>query len=214
MTVANNGGGSRQYRSDLRDRQALQTRVTILAAAADLFVRQGFASTTMRDIASAAGVSVESVYAQGTKSALLRACVDRALVDDDEEDPLADRAEFRAMVQATNGREVLRHLRELVDSRQPSALPIMYALYRAAAVDPELAAHWAVLDGRRHQDVALIARALEGSLRPGVSVARATDVLWLILSVPIAHMLEHDRGWSDRECGEWQVDALERLLLD
>jgi hypothetical protein len=35
----------------------------------------------------------------------------------------------------------------------------------------------------------------------------------LVLSVPIAHVLQHDRGWSDPECGEFHVDALERLLL-
>jgi hypothetical protein len=42
----------------------------------------------MKDIAAEAGVSVQTVFSQGGKAALLLACVDRAVVGDDEEVPL------------------------------------------------------------------------------------------------------------------------------
>ena len=57
----------------------VSTRAAVLDAATRLFVSPGCAATTMKDIAAEAGVSVESVYAQGTKPALLLVCVDRAL---------------------------------------------------------------------------------------------------------------------------------------
>lgn len=50
-------------------RRATQSRV--LAAADQLFTEQGFAATTIRDIATASGVSVGTVIAVGDKDALL-----------------------------------------------------------------------------------------------------------------------------------------------
>jgi AcrR family transcriptional regulator len=70
------------------------TRVAVLAAATRLFATEGFVRTTMQAIASESGVAVETVYAQGSKTALLLACVDRALVGDDSDLPLIERPPF------------------------------------------------------------------------------------------------------------------------
>ena len=84
----------RAYASPLRRAQAETTRATVLDAAAALFVREGYLRTTMKAIAAEAGTSVETVYAQGSKSALLLTCVDRALGGDDDDVPLTDRTAF------------------------------------------------------------------------------------------------------------------------
>ena len=84
----------RAYASPLRRAQAETTRATVLDAAAALFVREGYLRTTMKAIAAEAGTSVETVYAQGSKSALLLTCVDRALGGDDDDVPLTERAAF------------------------------------------------------------------------------------------------------------------------
>lgn len=47
------GGGKPRYRSALREAQAAQTRTTVLEAAAELFVREGYLRTTMRQVATA-----------------------------------------------------------------------------------------------------------------------------------------------------------------
>ncbi|MGH3556304.1 MAG: TetR/AcrR family transcriptional regulator [Mycobacterium sp.] len=52
------------------------TRQQVLASAEDLFRHQGFAATTVRQIAARAGVSVGTVMAVGDKSALLIAIFD------------------------------------------------------------------------------------------------------------------------------------------
>lgn len=54
-----------------RQERRAATRQHVLAVAAQMFEERGFDSTTVRDIAQAAGVSVGTVMAVGDKSALL-----------------------------------------------------------------------------------------------------------------------------------------------
>src|ERR671928_1326692 len=84
----------RGYNSPLRAEQAQRTRAAVLDAAGRCFLDKGYAATTMKDIAAEAGVSVQTVFGQGSKAALLLACVDRAVVGDDEEVPLRQRDLF------------------------------------------------------------------------------------------------------------------------
>ena len=66
--------GSRTYASPLRERQRAATRAAVIEAAADRFVDQGYAATSIAEIARAAGVSPETVYGTfGTKREVLRA---------------------------------------------------------------------------------------------------------------------------------------------
>ena len=52
----------RPYHSPLRREQAAETRRQILRAAQERFERDGYAATSMSAIASAAGVSLKTVY--------------------------------------------------------------------------------------------------------------------------------------------------------
>src|SRR5262245_49407030 len=67
---------TRTYRSALRQRQAHETRLRVVAAAAELFAELGYARTTLARIAEAAGVSIETVQAQGPKATLMVAAVE------------------------------------------------------------------------------------------------------------------------------------------
>ena len=212
MTVSKSGA-VRQYRSQLRQQQARRTRVAVLDAAHTLFVARGYGATTMRQIAAEAGVSVESVYAQGSKSALLLACVDRALAGDDEPVPLLDRSDLRAAMEARDDRDKLRLLQTAIVRRLPKLVPVLQAFSRAAAVDDEIAAAWREHDRLRYEDSARIVAAFAPSLRPGLSRQAATDLLWLLLSTPLAAMLHAERGWTTEAYAEWLVDAIDRLLL-
>src|SRR5918997_4719993 len=92
--------GKRAYRSPLRAEQARRTRGVVLDAAGRCFLDRGYAATTMKDVAAAAGVSVQTVFGQGSKAALLLGCVDRAVVGDDESTPLAAREPFVRFLEA------------------------------------------------------------------------------------------------------------------
>ena len=66
----------RPYRSELRRRQAAETRRRVVEAAAETFARHGYQATTFAKIAKRADVSVVTVQKLGTKPALLQAAVE------------------------------------------------------------------------------------------------------------------------------------------
>src|SRR4051794_17431287 len=85
----------RRYDSSRRQAHAAQTRSAVVEAAVELFSTKGWAATGVRDIARAAGVSVETVYANfGSKPQVLMAAIDVAVVGDAQEVPVRDRPEF------------------------------------------------------------------------------------------------------------------------
>ncbi|MCQ9366647.1 TetR/AcrR family transcriptional regulator [Brevibacterium sp. 50QC2O2] len=62
-----------------RDVQRRATNAKVLASADRLFRTQGFAQTTIREIAAAGGVSVGTVMSVGDKNALLLECFDQRI---------------------------------------------------------------------------------------------------------------------------------------
>ena len=71
---------ARRYNSLRRKEQASATRGAVLAAARELFVGDGYRSTTVNAIARRAGVAVDTVYAAiGRKPDLLREVVESAI---------------------------------------------------------------------------------------------------------------------------------------
>jgi AcrR family transcriptional regulator len=83
----------RRYDASRRQEQARRSRWAVLQAARRLFLEHGYAATTMPAIATAAGVSVQSVYkAFGNKPALLKTVFDVAIAGDDEPVPMLQRA--------------------------------------------------------------------------------------------------------------------------
>src|SRR6478735_10472884 len=92
-------GVKRDYHSDLRAAQALQTRRAIVAAASELFTTQGYGTTTVDAVAKAAGVSRKTVFtAVGGKLDLLKTALDWAVAGDDRPVALADRGEMRQVM--------------------------------------------------------------------------------------------------------------------
>src|ERR671924_1703552 len=89
----------RQYRSARRREQASETRRRIIRAAHDLFVGQGYGRTTIAEVARAAGVAVETVYAAfRNKPTLLRQVWYATIRGDEQDVRLLDRPEIRAVL--------------------------------------------------------------------------------------------------------------------
>lgn len=203
--------GKRTYRSTLRAEQAGRTRTAVLDSARGCFLRDGYARTTMKGIAAQAGVSLQTVFAQGSKAALLLAAVDRAVAGDDADGAVLERADLQPLLASTDKATKLAMLRDATVAYTRSAGPMVRVFRDAAAGDPELAGHWAEYERRRYSDM----RALIGSFGPLLreGVDRAADVTWSVFTSETADNLQHGRGWTVEEYADWLVDTLDRLVL-
>ncbi len=76
-----------------RAERALATRRRMLTSARDLFVQQGYAATTVEQIAGDAGVAVQTVYYTfRTKGLLLRELVEVTAAGEEPAVPVMERA--------------------------------------------------------------------------------------------------------------------------
>src|SRR6478672_4236272 len=92
-------GVKRRYDSSRRQEQAQENRRRIIVAAQTLFVDKGYGRTTIADIATAAGVAAETVYAAfRNKPTLLHRAWDVAVGGDEQDVHLLDRPEMRAVL--------------------------------------------------------------------------------------------------------------------
>ncbi len=215
MTAPNDQSkGRRQYASVVRARQAEQTRAAIVSAASDCFAERGYRGTTMKDIATRAGVAVETVYAHGNKVSLLTAAVDRVRAGDADAEHLVERSDMRAVLEAASPRDALRQLATLIADSLPAALPVLAAFRQAADSDPKIAEAYEAYEGKRWLDLRPITDALAPGLRAGVRVDEAADTVWSLLDPTAAEGLVRRRGWTVAQWAEWVVTALERMLLD
>jgi AcrR family transcriptional regulator len=204
----------RVYNSPLRAEQAQRTRAAVLDAAGRCFLDKGYAATTMKDVAAEAGVSVQTVFGQGSKATLLLACVDRAVVGDDEAVPFAQRELFVKLVESTERAAKLAAAREMARTYVPLTIPMIQVFADAAAGDAEIADAWAEYERRRFQDGRVLIGSFEPWLREGLDVERATEIFWGLFShVPIGNLVR-GRGWTVDQYADFLVDAVDRLLLD
>ncbi len=205
--------GKRVYRSALRQEQARRTRVLVLDAATRCFVERGYAATTMRDVAAAAGVSVPTVFAQGGKAALLLACLDRALVGGDDDRTVRDLGPFAELLAAPDRTGRLAALRRLALEASPGTRPMQDVFADAAAVDPAVRVSYEEYERRRRADTAVLVGAFAADLREDLDADTATDVAWSVLSPSTQSRLMVGCRWPVERYADWVADAFERLLL-
>ena len=200
----------RAYRSPRREQQAAETRASVLDAAMLLFADRGWAGTGMRDVAREAGVSVETVYANfPSKSELLMAAIDVAVVGDAEPVSLDQRREFTALGQG--GREQrARAAARLVTGIHRRTAGVNLALREAAASDPEAARRLREGEQRRRTNVEQGASLVAGR----AVTAEECDGLWAVTDVEVYRLLTDLRGWTAEQYETWLADVIERLLRD
>jgi len=210
------GPVKRPYRSPLREQAARRTRTQIRDAAARLFVQQGYALTTMRQIADNAEVSERTAYlAFPSKLDLFMDVIGVATAGDDQPIPIAERSEFQSALSERDGKKALGLLVSMVTNLNERSGALVMAAHESAGADEAL--REAVMQGERAfaRDMALIAQALDvhGALHPDLSVEEATDILLLLVS-PLAHqVLRRDRKRSVARYRSTVLEALERALL-
>jgi AcrR family transcriptional regulator len=207
---------ARSYDSSRRQAQARQTRATVLDVARSAFLERGYASTTVPAIATAAGVSVETVYkAFGNKAGLLKAMFDVAIVGDDEPVPLQQRDMVARIAAEPDGRKKLQIYGTEYGQRAARAVPVQLLVRDAAASDAGAAEVLEQLKQERLSGMTAFANHLHEAkvLRQGVSASDARDVLWLFTSAEVYEKLVLERGWTPTRLGGWLTQQLVAALL-
>jgi AcrR family transcriptional regulator len=206
----------RRYHSPLRVEQAAATRRGILEAAQGLFERDGYSATSMAAVAAQANVSLKTVYVTfETKSGLLRALWHLLLRGGEEPVPVGERPWFRAVLDEPDPEHQLRlNVRNarLVRARVG---PLLQVVRRAASADPEIDELWTRIQAEFYDNQQSVVEVLheKKALRPGLDVARATDILWTLNHPDLYWLLVNERGWTPDQYEEWLADLLCEQLL-
>ena len=207
---------NRSYDSPLRREQAARTREQILDSAKELFERDGYAATTMAAIASAAGVSLKTVYlAFETKSGLLRALWHLLLRGEQDTIPVGEQPWYREVLDEPDPERQLRlnARNSLIVKRRAGA--ILDVIRDAASSDPEIAALWARIQTEFHENQRAIVQSIadKGALAAGLDVASASDILWALNHPTLYSLLARERGWPDERYERWLADLFCAQLL-
>jgi AcrR family transcriptional regulator len=190
------------------------TKQRVVEAARRLFLANGYSGTTVADIASEAGVAVQSVYKAGrSKAALLQLVIDAAVAGDDDDVQILDRDPFRAVVEEPDPTRQVAMIAALIASTQERSAPMQVVFREAAAVDETIAANLdAELERRRETFAALIAAIPEDRLRH--SREESTDLAWAIGSSEVFLLLRTRRGWDADHYAASLTGVLVDLLLN
>ena len=200
----------RQYSSTRRQAQARETRRSILDAALELFVTNGYAATSIQSIAERAGVAVQTVYAVfGTKRELLRQLIEATITGDDEPLPITERPEAKSVAGEPDAHRRAKLGAALSRAITERVAPIVRVAEEAAASDPELAAMMKVVKAARQHEMIASAKMRAGPEGLRVNHDEAAATLYVLYSPQAANMLIGDYGWSPERYENW----LARMIL-
>jgi len=207
-------GVKRPYDSPRRREQAAATRGEILDAAERLFLRDGYAATTMAAIAREARVALKTVYvAFETKPRLLRALWNNRLRAEDEERPMGRHPMYLEVLDEPDPERKLRLNARNSRLGKLRIAALSDVIRGAAPADPDIATLWERINREYHANQQAVVRSLaeQGALR--TDEARATDILWTLNHPNTWQLLVGERGWTPEEYERWSADAACAQLL-
>jgi AcrR family transcriptional regulator len=197
------------YNSPRRQQAAAATREAIVEAAQELFACQGYARTTVAQIAEAARVAANTVYTSvGGKPQLLAAITEGGTGDPGVAETLT------AVGQATDPAEVIWLTAagtRRVNERRAKAVAV---LLDSAQADSAAAEMLRVAVRYYRDALATVARRLEdlGAVQPP-GLNRAADIFWYLFGWTSWRTLVADLGWSWDDAEQWLAQRGVEALL-
>lgn len=192
-------------KGSIRKRHTELTRKAILEAARELFRRQGYAATTIEQIASDAGVGLSTIYAVLTNKRTILVEVRWKAV---EEAGVMER--FQAALDEPAPAHRLQRIAELLRHLYATAGDVFAVERAAAGADPEVAESWARHRRERGENFSKIIAPLRPQLAPGLTLDRALDIVQALANYELYEELVVIAGWAPSEYEEW----LGRTLRD
>lgn len=198
-----------------RDVASAETRAEIVRAAQLLFLRDGYARTSIGAVAEEAGVVVQTIYnSVGKKAALLSAVIDEMAAG-----PRSPMAVPEFMSEAA--------------SRAPDAPAVVTLLTDwLTEVNERMAVLWVVIDEAapgdrdvaelkrqreqnrlRNYELAAVELRRRSALAAGVKVPEAAAAIWSLGHPSVYRALVGDAGWTPTRYRSWLEVALTRALL-
>lgn len=201
---------------DLRAARVAETETKLLTAAVELFLRHGYAATTLTAVAEHAGVGHRTVYVRfGTKAALLKRAVDVAVAGDTEPVDVAGRPWFALARTAPTNTERIAALASGTRQMMERAGDILAVALQAAAVEPDLAA--AAQAGREATRENMrqfwTQMADDGLLPGGLALDWLTDTATVLVHAETYLLARQMIGWDADGYERWLKTTLTRLLM-
>jgi TetR/AcrR family transcriptional regulator of autoinduction and epiphytic fitness len=191
------------------------TRARITEAAYVLFCAQGYAATTLEEIAKRAKVALQTVKVVfRSKADLLLATIGHAASGGDRR-PVPERDWFVEAVTTSDAHLALALVVEHGTEVYRRLAPLMPALQTAASVDERVAAERKKTVEQRRAGLQRVIAGLHkhGRLRKDLNVRGATDVLFVLQSPECFHAFTAGCGWSHTYWKDWQFETLCTRLL-
>lgn len=208
------GTRARPYNAGRRQEQARRTRLEILQAARELFVATGYGRTTMAEIATAAGVSVETVYAAfGSKAVVLQRVWDITIGGDDEQVVYHERPQIRALSAEPDLGQRLRTQARLFAQTARRIVPFVLCVQGAASSEPTAAQMLAEMGRQRLSGISVMAAAAVATGQLAVSEDECRDFIWATTDGALWQRLVAERGWSDEKFADWLAQLWIGLLV-
>ncbi len=201
---------TRAYQSQVRQRQADDTRRRIAEAARHLLERKGYAGTTVEAIAQEAQVAPQTVYAVfGSKTGILTELVDQTAFGPNYQELV------RHAVEARDPAERLRYAARIARSIHDAQSSTLDLLRGAGVVAPDLAEMQKKKECQRYerQKVQITYLVETGTLKAGLDAVSAREILWALTGRELYRMLVRERGWPSQKYENWLGDMLIDALL-
>jgi AcrR family transcriptional regulator len=208
-------GVKRRYDSTRRRQQAQENRARILAAAQELFVANGYVGTTITEIAAAAGVAVETVYAAfRNKPTLLHLTWDVAVGGDEQRLHVLDRPEMHAVLDEPDLAARFTRFATVNTAIMRRTARLRLAVQGAAGSDRAAAELLAAIDRARLEAMGVHARAAAATSQLAVGEQVCRDVLFATTDGSLWLNLVERRGWSDERYAAWLGRLWVAMLVD
>jgi AcrR family transcriptional regulator len=185
----------------------------VVDAARVLFLKRGYAATTIDAISEHSDVPAATVYRLfSSKLGILKALLDVSIAGDDQALSLQQRPEVAALFAEPDPHELLAGFASITVAINERSSDIYRVLVSASGSDPEAAVLLVDYQKMRAGGQGRIARSLAraGALRPGLRERDAADVIHALMSPELYRLLVIDRGWPSERYQRW----LARILAD
>lgn len=198
----------------LRQAQTALTEERIIAAAAELFLAEGYVATTLEAVAQRAGVGARTVYVRfGTKAALFKRVIDVAIVGDTAAVDVLGREPMQRALTAPPAGERITAGAALGRAIMERTGALFAVAKQAAAVEPVIEEFWQQgrAQARYAQQVFWTQLASDGLLAAGTDLDWLIDTAAVVTGAETYLLVTAMLGWDLDSYQRWLEVTLTRL---